>query len=120
MEEKILAAILTAEESGYSYFGIRSDDEVYNIGDFLPESHVWEDREPTEELLPGTCATGINSASLWDYDDAIAAISAALEIQESYYRWYKHQYVIAGSSMEYGEDEGEYILSNARVIAVIK
>lgn len=114
-KQKVLSALI---ENGYSfcYYGVRTDDALYEVGDELPESRSWDDNNPTGEILPGTCATGFGS--LWYDDDDAAAVDKTLALQEDYVG--DHQYLIAGDRCTYGDDIGEIIIERAVVVAVIR
>lgn len=98
------------DRGGYGYYGIRVDyDVAYNVGDHTATSRDWEDNEPTDNYLGGTCCVGIAYV-----DD----IDRAIQIANTYYG--DHVYLIGGDSMEYGEDDGEYIIKDAVVVAVLQ
>lgn len=121
------------EESGFEYFGLRSDNMKYEIGDICESSHqLFQDPIFNEygELaysmvedqdspyygyydageLDGTCAVRFIS----DNEDSI---SHALELVKIYSG--KHLYIIAGDTMEYGNDEDEIIIRDAEVLEVL-
>lgn len=110
------AAIAAIQDSDFAYFGLRAADDVLAVGDTCPASRVWDNGDPTDEMLDGTSATRI---ALSGYNDD--AVRAALEAAESANAPYHaaHHYVIAADSMEYGEDVDEVVLRNAVVVAVI-
>lgn len=118
------------KESYFEYFGLRADDMEYQIGDICNNSHqLFQDPDFDEEgeliypaiedpespyygfydagELDGTCAVK------FDPDDK-CSIKAALETVKMYSG--KNLYIIAGDSMEYGNDEGEIIIRDAEVI----
>lgn len=118
------------KNSEYEYFGLRADDLDYQIGDICNDSHqlfqdpdfdedgelIYPSIEDTESPyygfydageLDGTCAVK------FDPDDE-NSILAALETVKMYSG--KNLYIIAGNSMEYGNDEGEIIIREAEVI----
>lgn len=88
------------------------DNVIYNVGDCVADSRIWDDGEPSDETLDGTCCIGLASDA--NADD----IDAALEAADNYFG--DKVYLIAGDGMEYGEDSGEYVIRNAVVIAIIK
>lgn len=119
------------EESEYEYIGIRADDYEYEIGDICNNSHqlfqdpdfdeygelIYPAVEDTESPyygfydageLDGTCAIRINAEQ----------IEKALEEIKSYYG--KHIYIIAGDSAEYGNDEDEIVICDAKVLGVVE
>ena len=107
--QKILSAI---ESGSHEYYGIRIEDGVeYKIGDPANKSRIWDDGNPTENTLNGTSCIGLSfSASLEDVERAIKTAGI-------YYG--TNVYLIAGNSMEFGEDAGEYIIQGAEVVEII-
>lgn len=98
------------DRGGYGYYGIRIDDDaIYNVGDLVATSRVWLDNEPTADCLDGTCCVGI--AYVEDIDKAIKTANTYCG---------DHVYLIGGDRLEYGEDEGEYIIKDAVVVAVLQ
>lgn len=118
------------EESDFSYFGIRADDMEYQIGDICNNSHqlfqdpIFDDfgnllypavEDPESPYygyydageLDGTCAVKFNPDSEEDIQDA-------LEVAKMYSG--KNLYIIAGDSIEHGNDDGEIIIREAEVI----
>ena len=117
-------------DSYFSYFGLRADDMEYQTGDICNNSHqLFQDPDFDEEgeliypaienpespyygfydagELDGTCAVK------FDPDDE-SSIRAALDTVKMYSG--KNLYIIAGDSMEYGNDDGEIIIKEAEVI----
>ena len=118
------------EESGYGYFGLRADDMEYELGDICESSRqLFQDPDFDEEggliypaiedpespyygfydagELDGTCAVK------FDPDDE-SSIRAALDTVKMYSG--NNLYIIAGDSMEYGNDDSEIIIRDAEVI----
>ena len=96
------------ENREFEYIGIRVEDGIeYEIGDYANDSRVWVNGDPMDETLNGTCCIGINGSNC----------AKALELANSYVG--NRVYIIGGDSMEFGEDEGEYIIRNAVVIWII-
>ena len=121
MTAKEIYDILNANQHNFRYFGIRSCDNEYQIGETVANSYNWDDDDEANCYeLDGACATGFDY--LWLDEDSLeedmASISNALEINACYRG--KHTYLIAGMDSEYGNDEAEIIISRAEVIAVIK
>ena len=107
MQEIIKNTIVNNDQ--YGYFGIRIDCDVdYKVGDFAADSRVWDDGNATDDTLDGTSCIGVN----------INNIDKSVKLVNSYYG--NRVYIVAGNVMEYGEDAGEYIIQNAKVIAIIK
>lgn len=118
------------EKSHFSYFGLRADDMEYQAGDICNDSHqLFQDPDFDEDgeliypaiedpespyygfydagELDGTCAVKFNP-------DDESSIRAALDTVKMYSG--KNLYIIAGDSMEYGNDDGEIIIREAEVI----
>lgn len=121
------------KNSGCGYFGLRADDMEYRIGDICNNSHqLFQDPDFDEDgdliyryidesenpyygfydagELDGTCAVK------FDPDDE-RSIESAIKTVKIYTG--KNLYIIAGDSMEYGNDEGEIIIREAEVIMKI-
>lgn len=109
-------------EMSLRFFGLKSCDEEYSIGDSLPASFdlsfYIENYTGKNPELPGTCATGFGYLWLDDEEEDTITINNAIEIQQDYKA--KYQYLIAGENYEYGEDKDEIIIESAVVVAVIK
>ena len=100
------------ESNSYEYYGIRIEDRVeYNIGDYTNKSRIWDNGNPTENTLNGTSCIGI------PYNSCLEDIVRAITTAGIYYG--TSCYLIAGNSMEFGEDAGEYIIQNAEVVEII-
>ncbi|WP_368270845.1 hypothetical protein [Enterocloster lavalensis] len=113
------------ESSGYSWIGIRhlSDDENYQIGDYCRNSYDWnyeydcstyETDEPQE--LPGTCAYNTQIMTGWDDPEEM---EEKLERAIRNANYIGAPVIIGGNRAEYGNDEGEIIIADARVIAYL-
>lgn len=118
------------EESDFSHFGIRADDMEYQIGDICNNSHqLFQDpifdefgdlmypevEDPDSPYygyydageLNGTCAVKFNP----DNEDSIESALEAVKMYSG-----KNLYIIAGDSIEHGNDDGEIIIREAEVI----
>lgn len=126
MENIILAEIAKEE---YSFYGLRVDVRDYSVGDICSVSHqLYQDPmyDDNDELvyplieggiyggfydageLSGTCSVEVNADN----------ITNAIEILEQYGDG--NIYLIAGNNAECGNDIGELIISNAKVIAQLR
>ncbi len=85
---------------------IRYDNEVYEIGDYLPCSRVWDDGEITREELGGTSCLTI------DQDPYTG--------ERCYGVAYAHKYVVKGIWITDGNDDGEIVLRDCRVIEILR
>lgn len=92
--------------------GIRLDDEAYEEGDILPVSRVWDNGEPTEDVLDGTSVIGLYWHRMLRSRKAAEALVALYP--------YRHAYLVIGMFGENGEDEGELIIRNAKVVKRLK
>ena len=119
MVEKILNK-MSELKSTYSYFGIRADDRLFSVGEYLPNSfNQFDEVEPEEwEEINGTCATGFGYIWFDGEQDDVSEVEKALRINSQYIG--DHQYLIAGNSREYGNDEAEIIIQDAVVVDVLK
>lgn len=101
-KEEINKAIETIKNNDYdyTYVAIRICPDMVEAGQTLENSFVWVDGEITDEEIDGTCGIDIESKAGGGYFGACMAI-------------------IGGYDAEYGEDDGEIIIKNAEVIAVL-
>ena len=116
--------------SYFGYFGLRADDMEYRIGDICNNSHqLFQDPDFDEDgeliypeiedpespyygfydagELDGTCAVRFNP-------EDENSTEVALETVKIYSG--NNLYIIAGDSMEYGNDDGEIIIRDAEVV----
>lgn len=106
-------------EKGYTYFGVRTG-RTAEIGEELEPSHDWdyENDCSSDEMLSGTCSTGISD--LWfdgeSEDEEEIKKAIARHIKNNYDG--EMTYIIGGNKSEYGNDAGEMIIANAEVIFV--
>lgn len=112
---------------GYAAVAIRHlcDDEIYRIGDTCRNSYAWNydedhstylDDEPVE--LDGTCGFSISEISNLDEDEIDRAeeiLSNGLENAH----YFGKTAIIAGDYFEYGNDDNEIIIRNAKIIGFI-
>jgi hypothetical protein len=143
MDRKELIEMLNAiKNSPDGYFGIRSENYKYNIGDTCFKSRqLYQDPvydEITNELvypyiedgiyagfydggeLDGTSVTQIGSLNLHEdfLEEDLETLNNAIKQNKMYDG--KHQYIVSGTIWNNGNDYGEVILSNAEVIYIIK
>lgn len=107
-------------EKGYTCFGVRTG-RAAEIGEELEPSHDWDHESDwfSDELLPGTCSTGIGY--LW-YDgesEDEEEIEKAIAKHKRLRYYGEMTYIIGGLREDYGEDDGEKIIENAEVICII-
>ena len=85
------------------YFGC----DLVTVGVELACSHCWDDGEPTDYELDGTCAMAV------DADTDLAQVTRFLKEYGSL----GQMMLITGSSYTNGEDLCEHIIRNAKVVA---
>jgi len=87
----------------HEHTGYRYDDRNLAVGDDIPDSHVWDGDERTDDELDGVCCF------------------ETLEQAREYGRWSKGIIVkVGGSHMSYGDDlEGEIIIRDAVVVEIM-
>ena len=94
------------------------EDEIID-GSVMDASHTWIDGEYTDEELNGTCALLI--AKFIDTDSEQTIINNIKECNNllDQYMWGGRKVgLLIGNGMEYGEDEQEVVIRNARCIYV--
>lgn len=93
----------------YPYIAVRSQDVPFTAGETIDHlSSIWIDGDETDDTLDGVSATKIDRMYLYDGD----------HFQYGYY--YGDYVAILGSdNAEYGEDDGELIMIDPVVLAVI-
>ena len=98
--------------SVWTWYGVRCCDDDLARGDKVPASRVWDDGEPTDEMLAGASCLkvahdGIGPAHILDH---LARLSSYVG---------DHVYLVGGHYASYGEDDGEIVIEDAVVIDVI-
>lgn len=86
----------------YEYIGVRVQDEPFEAGEIDHASHVWVNGEETEEELNGICAKNARNY----FDDGTVYFG-------------DHVAIICGNRAEFGEDDGELIISDPVVVEVL-
>lgn len=99
--EKINAAV-EKYDWDYALIGVRVQEQEFELGAIGHVSHVWVDGDETEEELNGICVKNIRNY----FDDGAV-----------YYG--DHVAIICGNRAEYGEDNGELIISDPVVVEVL-
>lgn len=118
------------KESGFGYFGLRADNMEYSVGDICENSHqLFQDPifdecgelaypEINDQSSPyygyfdagelgGTCAVKFDPED----EDSIANALESVKIYSG-----NNLYIIAGDSIEYGNDDCEIIIRDAEVV----
>ncbi len=116
-----IAEAIKKNKWNYNYFGLRAmtlnpitgQAKKACVGEVLENSYAWEDGNPTDYELPGTCALGIDAWNGTEQD-----IKQALDLIKHYPA---HQIVlIAGTSANQdAQDDREIIIHDAEVLIVL-
>ncbi len=121
ISELVQSGVLDA----YNYIGVRTPtpDENYAVGDTARESYDWdfENDQSTYETdgrtLGGTSAVDIVRYRFQDSPEEVeAALLSALDASKNYVG--DRKVIIGGERQRYGDDPGETIIENAKVLAV--
>lgn len=88
-------------DEGYTYAGVRVQEQPFELGEMDHESVRWVDGEETGEGLGGVCVTDIN------------------DLATSHRYLGDHAAIVCGNSMEWGEDPGERIIHDPVVVMVL-
>lgn len=91
----------------YARFGIRIQEQPFELGSIGHNSKVWVDGEETEEELDGVCAIDLNAPEAFESLNGNGYFGS-------------HVALIASDCYEYGTDAGEVILQDAEVLYIIK
>lgn len=118
-EQHLEEAIAAMKAARCNYYGVRTSAPV-EVGQYLEYSHDWDYENDCEsdEYLPGVCSTGIDFMDYDDIDECVEILKKSIEINNRY--GCGMQYIIGGDSIEYGVDDREYIIADARVIAILR
>ena len=96
----------------YEVVAIRSQYEEFSLGPINHQSCVWDDGEETDELLDGISATAIESY-------AMRAHSSEWDWQSGWYSG-DHQAIICRNIYDMGQDDGEVVIEDPVIVAIIK
>lgn len=110
------------ENGNCAIYGVRTDSKEYEVGDWCEKSLDTYDNEDHGELS-GTSATGFGFLYFDGEQEDIEEVKKSLDFNWNYYNTKngaKYQYIIGGDEYEYGDDDHEIIIKNAKVICVIK
>lgn len=101
MKEKINKFIEENElDYEYEFIGLRVQDVPFELGEISHISHVWDDNEDTGVELDGICVT------------RIADLGHELYVGD-------HVAILVSNYAEGGEDYGELILKDAKVVMIL-
>lgn len=101
--------------SSHQTYGYRiiPDDMDLSVGDYLPDSFRWDDGVNTGEALNGTSALGI------DIDNIDYGVRQAQRLR-GMYLGKKHAIIATNKGYSIGEDEGEFVLPDAKIVGFVK
>lgn len=115
MEE--IKKILGKEE--YEFYGIRMDDAEYNIGDTCQISHQWwqDDPEDGSEYVADMSAwDGGKLSGTCSFEVTIDTLEDIIDLAKSAFGYYNKMYLIGGDVAEGGNDAGEIIIADAKIL----
>mgnify|MGYP000048076851 FL=1 len=109
------------ENAEFEYIGIRADSRDYKVGEVMDNSHqIFQDADCGGELVKEGPYAGFYDAGELDGTCALKVsednIEGAIAKAEAYGKKF---YLIGGDAMEYGYDDGEIIIKEAEVIAIL-
>lgn len=114
-DDGVTADILSqieAVDGEFEEYGIRIDDidegDALKPESYLPDSRVWVDGDPTSDTLDGTSVIAMKPTE--------ASIASAVRGSRDYFGHVV--YVVGADYGSWGEDAGERVLRNAKVVAV--
>ena len=117
--------IIENDDDCFAFYGIRATTEEHSAGEELSNSFVWIDGEKTEEELDGISTMGIKDLT----EEAVIRAIKCLGRDACEYFGVKanvfHSYVgqnfvlIKGDSATAGDDNGEWVIKNPVVVAVL-
>jgi hypothetical protein len=96
----------------WTWYGLRCCDDDLIVGDRMPASRVWDDGEPTDEYCPGASCLKVAHDGIGP-----AHILGKLDQLQTYIG--TRVYLCGGHYASYGDDPGEIVISDARVVDVI-
>jgi len=105
------------KKDGMTFVGVRGLYKGEGMG-YLENSHVWEDGNYTEEMLSGTSTVYVGEywgEPNFDIKDLEKALRDASTYGDS-----NNIGIVVGDNLSGGEDIGEGVISNARVIGILK
>lgn len=101
------------------YLGIRGLHESAKVGEILEPSNRWDDGDPTDEVLSGTCALQIGDVQ-YDHDSTLEMNIKECARHISQYNFGHGFALIEGSDANGGEDIHEVVIKEAKVLYVWK
>ncbi len=118
--EAINKAMAAAIADGFEFFGLRSmsaNPKTHKypkiwVGTSAPQSRHWVDGCATPQKVGGTCAVGLSYCTI---EGAVEGLDFAVKESKSYDG---QKCIVAGRAIDYGDDHGEVILSDAKIIYI--
>lgn len=104
----------------YRYIGIRTQEEPFELGDMQHQSVVWRNDEPTNRKLDGVSATNIKSEAVASHSDIKKNYSKMRNYRNDGYYYGNNVAIIVGNEAKRGEDYGEIVIKNPKVVRIIK
>lgn len=117
--------IIENDDDCFAFYGIRATTEEHSAGEELSNSFIWVDGEKTEEELDGISTMGIKDLTEEAVIRAIKCLGRdACEyfgVKENVFHSYVGQnfVLIKGDSATAGDDNGEWVIKNPVVVAVL-
>ena len=113
--------INTEKAKKYNYIGVRvvRNGEIYTIGDVVNNSKDWdfENDNSSDVDLDGASAIEVADIDFDETEEAKSLIIAAANVVRDYGKG--QLVIIASNDVDYGDDPGEIVMSNAVVVGVI-
>ena len=115
-------------ELKYKHIGVRADNRKYQVGEIMDNSHqLFEDPQYNDDYTELLYPYIYEGPYAGFYDAGELNGACALEVSENNIEemlekvktYGDKYYLIGGDSMEYGYDDGEIIIRDAEVIAVL-
>jgi hypothetical protein len=97
--------------------GLRGCNTQYKVGKKLRKSHRWDDGNMTRDILDGTSAIVISAD--WAYDSRSTIINNIAKHAQRVAAYGQYVMVIAGGTAKGGNDIGEIIIPDAKVILTL-
>lgn len=113
---RILDAVDKADHGAYA---LRITEDPVTVGSRLKPSYIWENGERTKNLLPGTSAVRIEGNNATAIERALKNAGIGGDGPNGVY-FGKNVSLIGGDILEYGDDIGEVILKNPKVLDVFE
>jgi hypothetical protein len=97
----------------YKYIGVRTQDRPFELGAVKSQSNKWISGTPTNKSLGGLSVTNVRSKEL------TAHALDTLKSNQGIYAGY-HTALIGGNTAKRGEDKGELVITDPRVLKIFR